>query len=326
MKIFTVVCHGNAKGLLDVTAETGARCSCLYNEPVDPGVYQAAPFLVEVNEEIKPWFASLTDSWGLYLITGKDVSFHEMRQHLRKFTYVKIPTEEVPVLFRFYDPRFFWRLTEVIEDIDLQRFLGPIELVASNYLKFKQAHFDDRKVLNVRRFSDGYLSFSERQFEKLNGFYREDYIDKLSAYIIDEVDWESIALEINEKYEAEYAHYKMLKHQKDIGREITHPLDIELLSKKSFFEEQYRGIVDKEGLTRDLASDIFYFLKELGINDERSIKTFSLIVLKLKIIRFDDIPSSILDFFKKSQKPKSEIVKSLLDKVIGAKQGAEIQV
>ena len=76
MNIFAVVCHGNAKGLLEATAQYGAQYSCLYNEPVDPDVFQAAPFLVQINEEIKPWFAELKDPWGLYLITEKEVSFN----------------------------------------------------------------------------------------------------------------------------------------------------------------------------------------------------------------------------------------------------------
>ncbi|WP_026879100.1 hypothetical protein WMO13_03560 [Ignatzschineria larvae DSM 13226] len=61
MNIFAVVCHGNAKGLLDVTKEFGAKCSCLYNDPVDSNTFRNAPFLVEINDGIKPWFASLAD-------------------------------------------------------------------------------------------------------------------------------------------------------------------------------------------------------------------------------------------------------------------------
>ena len=133
MNIFAVVCHANAKGLLDVVAQHKAKCSCLYHEPIDPSVFRSAPFLVEINEAIKPWFASLTEPWGIYLITETDVSFNEMRQHLRKFTYVIIPSHEVPVMFRFYDPRVFWNFVEVIDDAQLSWMLSPIGIVASNY-------------------------------------------------------------------------------------------------------------------------------------------------------------------------------------------------
>lgn len=320
MNIFAVVCHGNAKGLLDATAQYDAQCSCLYNEPVDPGVFQAAPFLVQINEEIKPWFASLTDPWGLYLITEKEVSFNEMRQHLRKFTYVQTPIQESPILCRYYDPRVFWRFVEVIDNTQLQIFLGKIELVASNYLEFKQEHFDDRKNQSFYHgYQGGYLTLTQSQIDRLDGFYAADYIETLKQYIFNEIDWKKHENRIEEEIDGDYTHFKMLKHQKDIGRTVSHPLDLELLSREDYFMEKMRAIDDRDNLIFLLVKKSFVFLNQNKIKDDLSIKMFLLLVVRSGFLYFEDIPVSILNFLENSSIPENDRVQVLLDKILESK-------
>lgn len=320
MNIFAVVCHGNAKGLLDATKEFGAKCSCLYNYPVDPNIFRNAPFLVEINEGIKPWLAELKEPWGIYLITEKEVSFNEMRKHLRRFTYVQTPIQESPILFRYYDPRVFWRFVDVIDDDQLYLFLGKIVLVASNYLEFKEAHFDDRrKKGRYRGFQNGYLTLSQSQIDRLDGFYAADYVEALKQYIFNEVDWEKHENRIEEEIGSDYTHLKMLKHQKDIGRTVSHPLDLELLSREDYFMEKMRVNDDRDNLIFILVKSVFIFLSQNKIKDDRSIKAFLLLIVKSGFLYFEEIPPSILSFLENSSIPEKNRVSALLDKVLESK-------
>lgn len=252
MNIFAVVCHGNAKGLLGATVQYRAQCSCLYNEPVDPNTFRNAPFLVQINEKIKPWFAELTDPWGLYLMTEKRVSFNEMRQHLRKFTYVKIPSQEVPVMFRFYDPRVFWDFTEVIDDWNLHAMLGPIEIVASHYGELKQDHFEERrkKYPKNTKMRGMFLTLTQTQEDALNGIATNSFQLKL------------------------YNHLFGIYQKSVIDQGYS---DIS--------EKELEVTLDR------LAKSVLDFCVDEEIKDSRSIKMFSDILIKHRIYQFQNIPS-----------------------------------
>lgn len=241
MKIFAVICNGSAEGLQDALATFDPPASCLYNEPIDPNTFRNAPFLVEVTETFKPWLAAQTTPWGLYLLTNKEVTFNELRQHLRRYTYAKIPSEEVPVLFRFYDPRFFWKFVEVIDDWNLHAMLGPIEIVASHYGELKQDHFEERRKSYPRnaKMRGMFLTLTNSQEALIDASYKKDYQDYLAKFMWKYAD-RTILDEIN--HDSELIHASMLKYQRDVkGVEITHPLDHYLIE-KYFLNKEVRYI------------------------------------------------------------------------------------
>lgn len=285
MNIFAVVCHGNAKGLLDATKEYGAKCSCLYNEPIDPGVFKAAPFLVEINEAIKPWFAELTDPWGIYLITEKEVSFNEMRKHLRRFTYVKIPSQEVPVMFRFYDPRVFWNFTEVIDDIQLNWLLGKIELVASNYQEYRQSSFDGRRELyRDSKMKGGYLTLSLEQEAAFNRYYQNKFENQLFQYMFERMEIKDFISDDD----GLQMHLDMLHHELTQGKDITHPLDQKMLAGYDGNKRDFQKKYEEDVLA--LSRSINQFCLDHEIYDGLLIKGISLLFIREKILFFDDFP------------------------------------
>lgn len=298
MKIYAVICNGSAEGLQDALAIFDAPASCLYNEPIDPNTFRNAPFLVEVTESFKPWLAEQTTPWGLYLLTQKEVTFNELRQHLRRYTYAKIPSEEVPVLFRFYDPRVFWDFAEVIDDWNLHAMLGPIEIVASHYGELKQDHFEERRRNYPKnaKMRGMFLTLTVAQEAALNSKKRDKYIQELTDHMWAYVDpnhltrvWE----------DPEEAHAAMLRHQRDVkGIEITHPEDLKLLEK--VFSEKKRDPETGKYLPRtieemreavyQLAKDFHQFCVGEGIKDDRSLKELTWLIAEHNIFSFDDIP------------------------------------
>ena len=298
MNIYAVVCNGSATGFQEALKEYDPPASCLYNEPIDPNTFRNAPFLIEVTEAIKPWLAAQETPWGLYLMTNKEVSFNELRQHLRRYTYAKIPSQEVPVLFRFYDPRFFWNFAEVIDDWNLHAMLGPIEIVASNFGELKQAHFEERR----KNYPQGakmrgmFLTLTEAQEAALDHKKHDRYIQELADHMWSYVDPNHLTKIWSDNEEA---HAAMLRYERDVkGATITNPADIALLNK--VFSEKKRDPETGKYLPRtleemreavdQLAKDLYHFCSNEGIKHDYSLKELSWIIAEYNIFDFEDIP------------------------------------
>jgi len=236
MHIYALIDACNAPGLLEMLKTYDPPASPLYNEPLQEGMAERVPYIVELTSEpVKTWLSKLTLPWGLYLISDK-VNFLEMRKHLRKYTFAIIPIEEKPVFFRFYDPRVFWDLThKILDDWQLHAFLGPIDIVAS-YVdgQYRQDSFDERRSQfpNQIRMKTQYLTLTRDQYRILEDIYEGRYIGELAEHMMKYVDPNIIETAQNN---ANKLHREMLEHARDEqGEEITHPADQEfLLNQKS---------------------------------------------------------------------------------------------
>ncbi|MGL4674221.1 MAG: DUF4123 domain-containing protein, partial [Wohlfahrtiimonas sp.] len=236
MHLYALVDAGNAPGFLEMLATYDPPVSCLYNEPLQDGMAERAPYIVELTSgPVKNWLSKLTTPWGLYIISDK-ANFLEMRKHLRRYTFAIIPIEEKPVFFRFYDPRVFWDLThKILDDWQLHAFLGPIDIVAS-YVdgQYRQDHFEERRKQfpNQIRMKTQYITLTEAQYEKFNKIYEDRYIDELAEHMMKYVDPNIIKEAQNN---ADRLHQEMLEHARDEqGEDINHPADQEfLLNQKS---------------------------------------------------------------------------------------------
>lgn len=227
MKIYAVVDAGNAPGLLEMIKTLNPPASCLYNSPLQEGMAERAPYLIELeSDEVKAWLAKQTQAWGLYLVTESDTDFLKLRSHLRKYTFAMIPISEKPVFFRFYDPRVFWKVTDAIDDWQLHAFLGPIEIVATYYdEQYKQDHFEERRKQFPKqiKMKAMYLTLTEEQFERINGTYEEEYIQELADHMMKYVDLSIIEQSNNDP---DKIHKEMLEHERDIKHaQINHPID-----------------------------------------------------------------------------------------------------
>lgn len=236
MHLYALVDACNAPHFLEMLETYDPPASCLYNEPLQDGMAERAPYIVELTSEpVKNWLSKLTTPWGLYLISDK-ANFLEMRKHLRRYTFAIIPISEKPVFFRFYDPRVFWDLThKILDDWQLHAFLGPIDIVAS-YMdgQYRQDSFDDRREQfpNQIRMKTQYISLTQEQYRILEDIYEERYIDELAEHMMKYVDPNIIKEAENN---ADKLHQEMLEHARDEqGEDINHPADQEfLLNQKS---------------------------------------------------------------------------------------------
>jgi len=235
MKLYAVVDAGNAPDLLEMIKTYDPPASCLYNPPLQEGMAERAPYLIElVSDEVKAWLVKQTKAWGLYLITESDTDFLKLRSHLRKYTFAMIPISEKPVFFRFYDPRTIWKITNVLDDWQLHAFLGPIEIISTYYEgQYKQDHFEERRKQfpNQIRMKTMYLTLNEDQFARINGTYEEEYIQELAEHMMKYVDL-SIIEEANN--DPDKIHQEMLEHERDVKHaQINHPADQNFLIEQS---------------------------------------------------------------------------------------------
>lgn len=152
----------------------------LYADPVPDEIGRLAPYLVQVNEDIRHWLLNRETPWGIFLESR--VSLKELRQHLRKYLHVQIPDEEKPVFFRFYDPRNIWSLLSVLSPWEQHSFLGPVEAIetawkgGSRHERFTSLHEQFHPGGTSRR---KIMRISHEQMEQLTIIFEQRYIDGL---------------------------------------------------------------------------------------------------------------------------------------------------
>lgn len=256
MKLYAVIDACNTPDFLDMLKMYDPPASCLYNPPLQAGMAERAPYLIElISDEVKAWLAKQTKPWGLYLVTESDTDFLKLRNHLRKYTFAIVPSSENPVFFRFYDPRTIWKITNVLDDWQLHAFLGPIEIISTYYEEqYKQDHFEERRKQfpNQIRMKTMYLTLTEDQFERINGTYEEEYIQELADHMMKYVDLSIIETSNNAP---DKIHKEMLEHERDVKlAQISHLTDqnflIEHSEKKSRIDPSEKAYFQYSNQTR----------------------------------------------------------------------------
>ncbi|OTA14185.1 hypothetical protein Xbed_03722 [Xenorhabdus beddingii] len=160
--------------------------ACLYGEPLQPELIKIAPYLVQVNEDVKIWLECSQNPWGIFVHSAADMK--TVRQHLRKYLQVLLPQQEKPVFFRFYDPRNIWDFLGVLSDWEIHGFLGPITRISTLYL-------EEERTDNFAKIREPYpvgatskrkmLAITEVQLEKIQANFTARYIKKLAGFIPD---------------------------------------------------------------------------------------------------------------------------------------------
>ncbi|ACX89190.1 conserved hypothetical protein [Pectobacterium parmentieri WPP163] len=156
----------------------------LYADPVPENIGRLAPHLVRVDDAIIQWLEQRKTPWGILLESRADMK--TLRQHLRKYLHVQIPNEEKPVFFRFYDPRNIWPLLSVLSDWEKHSFLGPIEVITTNWqgtsqcesfatlrATFHAGSASRRKIMRI----------SPEQMDELTLIFEQRYIEGLVSKI-----------------------------------------------------------------------------------------------------------------------------------------------
>lgn len=183
-KLYAIIDGAAEDELLPMLAELDPAVSCLYAEPVQDELVAIAPYLVQVNDEVKRWLTTRDSFWGFYCIS--DASLKEVRHHLRKHLQAMIEGQEEAVFFRFYDPRNIWVLCDLLNDWQLNNFLGPIksittdidEVIITKDFKERREQFPRDAVSRKKM-----LTFDIGQMETFDRHLEELYIQKLTTVL-----------------------------------------------------------------------------------------------------------------------------------------------
>ncbi len=127
-------------------SQLGAYSGCLYNGESSVRYQAIAPYLVQVDHDLLGWICGHLASrpWGIFLVSAAPLV--ELRRHLRRYLYVKLPDERT-VYFRFYDPRVLPAFLQSCDASELEAFLGPIEAMVAQDEGDQSFHAFERKRL-----------------------------------------------------------------------------------------------------------------------------------------------------------------------------------
>ncbi len=104
------------------------QARCLFDDPLDPDLAQAAPWVVALTPQ-DPFLAwwrenGLGQAWGIAATSDADLT--SFRRHLKKCLRAQLPGGRV-VYFRFYDPRVLRTFLPIAEPDQLKALFGPIQ-------------------------------------------------------------------------------------------------------------------------------------------------------------------------------------------------------
>lgn len=196
-RLYAVIDGAVENELLMMLEQLDPPVSCLYAEPVQDELVAIAPYLVQVNDEVKRWLNARDSFWGFYCTS--DASLKEVRHHLRKHLQAMVDGEEKPVFFRFYDPRNIWVLCDLLSDWQLNNFLGPISTITTDIdgviitkdFKERREQFPRDAISRKKMltFDMGQMAIFERHLEELYIHKLTDVLSRWHNKYNEEVDY-----------------------------------------------------------------------------------------------------------------------------------------
>jgi Domain of unknown function (DUF4123) len=128
LRLYAIVdAAGNSEALDYLYEQDTLSFDCLFPGDIEPEIFEVAPFLIdlEAQEETLEW---LLKSWGQswFVFLHSPNSLEQLQIHLRQFTQVRTPDEEV-VWFRFYDPRVMRTAIPLLTSNQAEAFFEGVE-------------------------------------------------------------------------------------------------------------------------------------------------------------------------------------------------------
>jgi hypothetical protein len=159
INVFAVLDGASVPDLLAQLHEHQPDHVCLYRGELEPGLAEAAPYLIQLkpNFEFSNWLIENGQGkhWGIFAQSYADL--RTLRRHFRSFLTVHDERGR-PLLFRYYDPRVMRKYLPTCNAKELALVFGSVEsyLVededAVSMLRFTR---DARKLrLEKKRLSD----------------------------------------------------------------------------------------------------------------------------------------------------------------------------
>ncbi|KHT00177.1 DUF4123 domain-containing protein [Pectobacterium brasiliense] len=288
---YAVIDGSIEEGLLDFLAEHDPPHCCLYAEPLQQELVPLAPYLVEVTHEVSSWLVNKTSPWGIYLFTS--VSMKDLRQHLRKYLQVLLPSEDKPVFFRFYDPRNIWDLCHVLSEWELHCFMGPIEKMMTVHNEIiREEHFQPVRAQfpPAAKSRMKLLRISQPQLDLLNHCAEMKYIGGLTTKTI-----------------TQYA--------EKIQYVIPHTPEW----KMSQTDESYHDSRDeRERFTvKEAVNECYHFCKAKGIEDDHAIRGLLHLLIEKEMYSIKKLPAVWQDLLSNESFPGHYRVERLLKDTLG---------
>ncbi len=126
--LYAILDGARNEGIYPAIVQSGCEYECLYRGELDPGLAEAAPYLVKLEKD-KPFSNWLIDegwgdSWGVFIHTA--ATFRDLKRHLRKFLMV-YDADTKPMYFRYYDPRVLRAYLPTCNSEELAIVFGPVK-------------------------------------------------------------------------------------------------------------------------------------------------------------------------------------------------------
>mgnify|MGYP000406847271 CR=1 FL=1 len=149
-----------------------------------------APFIVALEREKsdvwKPILRYAQHRNAGILVASKE-DLGKVRRHWKKWLSVKIPDQEKPVLFRFYDPRVLLAFVMTLPPADAAAFFGPVTDIAA-YQKDNlqiltpQEDVADHNPRPLGALGGGLYSITPAQMQAMENVVSEEFQERIFGY------------------------------------------------------------------------------------------------------------------------------------------------
>lgn len=128
--LYAVIDCARDERLLPAIQALAPEARCLFDEPLDPELAEAAPWLLPTGPSV-PFIdfwrrEGRLRNWGFVFESREGIDV--LRRHLKKLIRAALPDGKV-VLFRFYDPRVLTTYLKTASAEDRMYFFGPITCI-----------------------------------------------------------------------------------------------------------------------------------------------------------------------------------------------------
>ncbi|TNE66968.1 MAG: DUF4123 domain-containing protein [Rhodobacteraceae bacterium] len=131
-RVYLVVDPDSFPELGDALEESDLPYTNLYGKGEGVLGQTEAPYIVQLNaRDIANWKHLIKNlrnqNVAIGLIAPETVDIHQLRRHWKKWISVRIPNEDQPVMFRFFDPRILFAFLATLSAAEAHSFYGPAQ-------------------------------------------------------------------------------------------------------------------------------------------------------------------------------------------------------
>ena len=128
LRVYAILDGASAQRLPQAIYQYGVQSVCLLRGELDPDLEQVAPYLVSLDAESPFVDWVLGEGWGKHwgIFVVVDAELRTLRRHFRSLLTVYDPNN-VPLFFRYYDPRVLRIYLPTCNAEELKTVFGPVD-------------------------------------------------------------------------------------------------------------------------------------------------------------------------------------------------------